>query len=53
MGCNCNKDKLEMRKSIRNEIKKKIADVKKLWHESANVEGAVTVTTNKNQLGFK
>ena len=53
MGCNCNKDKVEMRKSLRSQLKKKIAEVKQMWHESASVEGAVTVTTNKNQLGFK
>lgn len=53
MGCNCNKGNISMRKSIRNEIKKKISEVKALWKETSKADGTVTITTNKNQLGFK
>jgi len=51
MGCNCSKDQTELstRKKIRREFKKKVADIKQLWVESADGK----VTSNKNQLGFK
>ena len=51
MGCNCSKDEttLSLRKSLRREFKKKVSDIKQLWKES----GSNTITTNKDQLGFK
>lgn len=51
MGCDCNKDKISLRKKIRQETKEKIADIKKMWQESS--KGTSTITTNKNELGFK
>ena len=52
MGCNCNKDKIELsiRKKLRREMKEKISDLKKLWQDS---KSTTTVTTNKKDLGFK
>ena len=52
MGCNCKKDTttLTLRKRLRQEMKKKIADMKQLWQES---KGDGTITSNKDQLGFK
>lgn len=54
MGCNCGKDKVELsiRKKIRQEMKEKISDIKKLWNESKQ-SGKGTITTNKNKLNFK
>lgn len=51
MGCNCNKDKISLRKKIRQETKAKITEVKRLWKESSN-KGTI-VTANKKDLGFK
>lgn len=51
MGCNCNKDEISLRKKLRNETKEKIKVIKKLWEESS--KGSATITTNKNELGFK
>lgn len=51
MRCNCNKDKISLRKKIRQETKEKIADIKRIWHETS--KGTATITTNKNELGFK
>ena len=50
MGCNCSKDQttLSLKKRLRKEMKQKIADVKRIWNESAN-----KVTSDKNDLGFK
>lgn len=50
MGCNCSKDttELSLKKKLRREIKKQIAEVKRIWNESGQ-----TVTSNKNELGFK
>jgi hypothetical protein len=56
MGCNCKKSKLELniRKKIRQEIKEKIADVKKIWNETKQSQtGNGTVTTKKDELNFK
>lgn len=50
MGCNCNKDKISLRQKIRKETKEKIADIKRIWHETSN---GTTITANKNELGFK
>lgn len=54
MGCNCNKDKIELsiRKKMRREVKQKISDLKKLWEESKK-SGTTTITTNKKDLNFK
>lgn len=50
MGCNCSKDTipLSLRQKIRRETKKKIAEVKRLWRESAD-----NITVDKDALGFK
>lgn len=52
MGCDCNKDKISLRQKIRKETKEKIADIKKIWHETSN-KGSGMITTNKKELGFK
>ena len=51
MGCNCSKDQTELsiKQKLRREFKKKVADIKQLWVESADGK----VTSNKDQLGFK
>ena len=51
MGCNCHNDEtpLSLRQQLRREFKQKVADIKRLWVESADGK----VTTNKDQLGFK
>lgn len=59
MGCNCNKQgsiPLSVKKEMRNKLKERIADVKKIWNESKsnssnNSSGSVKVT--KDELGFK
>ena len=50
MGCNCSKDTipLSLRQKIRRETKEKIAEVKRLWRESAD-----NITVDKDTLGFK
>lgn len=50
MGCNCSKDQTELslKKKLRREVKKKIADVKRIWNESGG-----KVTSDKKDLGFK
>lgn len=55
MGCNCSKDKIELsiRKKLRNEMKEKIADVKKLWKESKVSDSKTVITVNKKDLNFK
>lgn len=52
MGCNCNKDgiPLSVKTKVRKEIKKKIADVKRIWRDSAS---SGTITTDKKELKFK
>lgn len=49
MGCNCKKDSvsLSLKQKLRRETKEKIAEVKRLWHESSKI------TSNKDELGFK
>ncbi len=51
MGCNCSKDStsLTIRQKIRREFKEKVAEVKKLWQESADGK----ITSTKDELGFK
>ena len=52
MGCNCNKDgiPLSVKTKVRKEIKKKIADVKRIWRDSAS---SGNITTDKKELKFK
>ena len=52
MGCNCHNDEtpLSLKKKIRREFKKKVAEVKQLWQESKD---SGKITTKKDQLGFK
>lgn len=52
MGCNCNKDNIPLRKRIRQKTKEKIAEIKRIWNETST-NGTTTITTNKNELGFK
>lgn len=51
MGCNCSKDStsLTIKQKIRREFKEKVAEVKRLWQESADGK----ITSNKDELGFK
>ena len=50
MGCNCHNNETTLSlKKLRREFKKKVSDIKQLWKES----GSNTITTNKDQLGFK
>ncbi len=51
MGCNCSKDStpLSLKQKLRREFKQKVAEVKKLWEESADGK----ITSTKDQLGFK
>lgn len=51
MGCNCKKDSvpLSLRQKLRRETKEAIAEVKRLWKESADGK----ITSNKDELGFK
>ena len=51
MGCNCSHDKttLTVKQKIRREFKEKVAEVKRLWQESADSK----ITSNKDELGFK
>ena len=50
MGCNCSKDttELSLKKKLRREVKKQIAEVKRIWNESGQ-----KVTSGKKELGFK
>lgn len=52
MGCNCNNNgiPLSLKKRIRRETKKKIAEVKKIWRESSS-NGKII--SDKDELGFK
>ncbi len=51
MGCNCSKDNtsLTIKQKLRREFKEKVAEVKRLWQESADGK----ITSNKDELGFK
>ena len=51
MGCNCSNDSISLtiKQKIRREFKEKVAEVKKLWQESADGK----ITSNKDELGFK
>lgn len=53
MGCNCNKDNISLKKILRQKTKEKIADIKRIWNETSSKNGNITITTNKNELGFK
>ena len=55
MGCNCKKENipLSLRKSIRQNTKEKISEVKKLWKASRDNSPIGVVTSNKDELGFK
>ena len=52
MGCNCNRDgiPLSVKKELIRGTKKKIADIKRIWRESAS---SGRITSDKNELGFK
>lgn len=51
MGCNCKKDSipLSLKQKLRRETKEKLAEVKRLWQESADGK----ITSKKDDLGFK
>ena len=55
MGCNCHNDStpLSIKQKMRREVKKKIADIKKIWQESSDVESDNKITTKRDKLGFK
>lgn len=50
MSCNCKKDSisLSLKQKLRRDAKEKIAEVKRLWKESAD-----NITVSKDKLGFK
>ena len=52
MGCNCSKDStpLSLKQKLRREFKQKVADMKKIWNDSADGN---KITSTKDELGFK
>ena len=52
MGCNCSKDStpLSLKQKLRREFKQKVADMKKIWNDSADDN---KITSTKDELGFK
>ena len=51
MGRNCSKDitLLSLKQKLRREFKQKVADMKKIWNDSADDK----ITSTKDELGFK
>ena len=52
MGCNCSKDStpLSLKQKLRREFKQKVADIKKIWNDSADDN---KIISTKDELGFK
>ena len=52
MGCNCSKDStpLSLKQKLRRKFKQKVADMKKIWNDSADDN---KITSTKDELGFK
>ena len=51
MGCNCSKDStpLSLKQKLRRAFTQKVADMKKIWNDSADDK----ITSTKDELGFK